>query len=77
MDKLVNGLNPVIYKINFNGSQGLFEMSAEYSAYAGEDEVLIQDGLEYTIKNIQKVYFDKEKDEFYHEITLQHPPDKS
>ena len=30
-------------------------MSKLFTAYLGEDEVLIQDGLEYSIKNIEKV----------------------
>lgn len=42
---------PVVYKIKFNGQLGLFEMSDLYTAYPGEDEVLIQDGLEYLITN--------------------------
>ena len=58
MEKLVNGLNPVIYKIIFKGQKGLFEMSKDYTAYPGEDEVLIQDGLEYKIKNVEKVNVD-------------------
>ena len=74
--KQENGLNPVIYKINFNGSKGLFEMSADYSSYAGEDEVLIQDGLEYTVKNMEKIYVDEKQEASYIQITLQYPADK-
>ena len=40
---------PVLFQIDFKGDRGLFEMSYGFSAYPGEDEVLIQDGLEYRI----------------------------
>ena len=42
---------PVIFSINFKGSQGLFQMSKEYTAYPEENEILVQDGLEYLITN--------------------------
>ena len=42
---------PVIFIIHFDCSSGLFEMTEEYTAYPGEDEVLVQDGLEYLIKS--------------------------
>ena len=32
---------PVVYKIDFKGSKGLFGMTADYSAYPEEEEVLI------------------------------------
>lgn len=35
--------------ISFKGEQGLFELTNGYSAYPEENEVLIQDGLEYLI----------------------------
>ena len=69
-------MNPIIYKINFNGSKGLFEMSDDYTAFAGEDEVLIQDGLEYTVKNVEKIYVDEKQEAGYTQITLQYPADK-
>ena len=40
---------PVVLEIEFHGSKGLFEMSADYTSYPGEDEVLIQDGLQYNV----------------------------
>ena len=40
---------PVIFEIEFKGQIGLFELTKGYTAYPGEDEVLIQDGLEYSI----------------------------
>ena len=36
---------PVIYEIEFQGTSGLFELSSGYTAFEGEDEVLVQDGL--------------------------------
>ena len=45
-------------------------MSSEYTAFPGEDEVLIQDGLEYTVKNFEKIFVDDKQDTFYYEITL-------
>ena len=40
---------PVVFEINFEGQTGLFEMSAGYSAFPQEEEVLVQDGLQYLI----------------------------
>ena len=40
---------PVIFEIHFNSQEGLFRMSEGYSAYPEEDEVLIQDGLMYSV----------------------------
>ena len=40
---------PVIFEINFQGKIGLFELTSEYTAFPSEDEVLIQDGLQYSI----------------------------
>ena len=36
---------PVIFEILFRGLSGLFELEDEYTAYPGENEVLLQDGL--------------------------------
>ena len=44
----------MVYQIDFHGSKGLFEMSEGYSSYAGEEEVLIQDGLQYSITDIEE-----------------------
>ena len=40
---------PVVFQIHFKGSTGLFELTDEFTAYPGEDEVLVQDGLEYLV----------------------------
>ena len=42
---------PVIFEIDFKGQNGLFELTREYTAFPGEDEILIQDGLKYTVKS--------------------------
>ena len=39
---------PVIFAIHFNSQKGLIAMNDECSAY-NESEVLVQDGLEYSI----------------------------
>ena len=54
MFDLKNDKLPVIFKIAFKGQQGLFELTAEYTAYPTEDEILVQDGLQYLI--IKKEY---------------------
>lgn len=48
-----DGPIPVLFQINFYGEKGLFDMS-NASAFDGEDEVLIQDGLEYKVKHNAK-----------------------
>ena len=40
---------PVVFKISFHGNSGLFELDDGITAYPGEQEVLLQDGLEYRI----------------------------
>ena len=40
---------PVILEIHFKKNTGFFEMTSEYSAYPEEEEVLVQDGLQYLI----------------------------
>ena len=71
MDK-ESDLIPVIFRIKFMGSKGLFEMSRGYSAYHNEDEVLIQDGLEYTVESIEKIYNDNK----CQLVTLKYPADE-
>ena len=46
---VIDSKYPVIFEIHFNSEEGLFKMSEEYSAYPEEGEVLIQDGLTYTV----------------------------
>ena len=67
-------LIPVVFEINFYGQQGLFEMTKGYTAFPNEREVLIQDGLEYSIsQNIEaSMQYDKTQIN-YHLIKLHYP----
>ena len=47
-------------------------MSSGFSAFEGEDEVLIQDGLDYEVMNNEQKMCDKGTK--YYQITLRHPP---
>ena len=40
---------PVVLEIEFLKSTGFFELTPEYSAYPSEQEVLVQDGLQYKV----------------------------
>lgn len=51
MSDIPPGKVPVIFQIHFKSEQGLFALTDDYSAYP-ENEVLVQDGLEYKV--IQK-----------------------
>ena len=42
---------PVVFKIIFTGDKGLFKLTEGCTAYLGEGEVLIQDGLRYLVTN--------------------------
>ena len=64
---------PVIYKIHFNSQEGLFNMSQGYSAFHGENEVLIQDGLLYKVKDIQTQTMEEKQIKCYI-IILEYPP---
>ena len=47
--KTNNNKIPVVYEIDFKDNKGLFKLGHGYSAYPEENEVLLQDGLEYII----------------------------
>ena len=65
----------IIFEIEFVKNYGLFYMTPEYTAYPDEDEVLIQDGLEYQVlNNSEKV--DEGTGKRYVLIKLRHPVDK-
>ena len=51
---------PIVLEITFKGCSGLFELTKGYSAYADEEEVLIQDGLSYRVLE-NKTMFDEAK----------------
>ena len=46
---------PVIYEISFHGQKGLFQLTSEFTAFPGEEEVLVQDGLKYLITQNTKI----------------------
>ena len=46
---------PIIFEIDFQGNSGLFEISEGFTAYPGEDEILVQDGLKYLIISNEEV----------------------
>ena len=48
-ESIKSQLLPVLFKIDFRGEKGLFKLTDEYTAFAEENEVLIQDGLEYLV----------------------------
>ena len=52
LDSDSNNLQPVIFKIKFRGNSGLFELDDELTAYPGENEVLLQDGLKYRVLRV-------------------------
>ena len=44
---------PVILQIEFTGNQQYFFLnSKEVSAYPSEEEILLQDGIQYTVKKV-------------------------
>ncbi len=63
---------PVLFRINFSGDRGIFELSSGYSAYPEEEEVIIQDGLKYKVIN-NTDNFDEEKQMSYKLIELVFP----
>ena len=55
LDNPQQNLLPVVFHIEFVSQVGLFQMSKEYTAYPDEDEILIQDGLQYRVKSVTKL----------------------
>ena len=55
---------PVVFEIEFHGKKGLFEMTDDYTAYPGENEVLIQDGLKYQVITNQELNSTKYNKQF-------------
>lgn len=78
--KLQEGEIPVIFQINFTGDKGLFEMSKGYSVFPSEDEVLVQDGLEYRVLENKEVTVHETDHKYagkkYQLIVLQYPVGK-
>ena len=46
---------PVVLEIHFNSSSGLFQLTRGFTAFPGEDEFLVQDGLEYLVVDNREV----------------------
>lgn len=63
----------MVFKITFHGDKGLFKLTEGCTAYYGEGEVLIQDGLRYQITG-KKERVDEKSGLTYTEISLLHPP---
>ena len=40
-ENLKDGFEPVVYEIIFKGKSGLFELTEEFTAFPGENEVLV------------------------------------
>ena len=53
----------MVFQIDFKGKKGLFYMSDEYTAYPGEGEVLLQDGLQYRVTAISKRIYRRDTEE--------------
>ena len=54
VDKVPPEHLPVMYHIKYKSDRGLFDMSAGFSAYSDEKEVLLQDGLEYQVCSVDQ-----------------------
>ena len=71
-------LIPVVLEIYFLASEGLFQLTSEYTAYPGEDEVLIQDGLEYLVlENVEMETLMHEQKVKFRLIRLKYPADNA
>ena len=66
---------PVVFKITFYGNYGLLELSNESSAFKDENEVLLQDGLEYLVTQVRNINA-KEGEMEYLVVELQYPADR-
>lgn len=67
-----NGKVPVLFEIQFHGSKGLFLMTEGYSHYAQEQEILVQDGLQYLVTENTLVRDSVSNMEYYH-ISFRYP----
>ena len=57
---------PVVLEIHFEGDRGLFELTDDYTAYPGEDETLVQDGLQYLVLENHEKDIDEEGAKYRH-----------
>ena len=65
---------PILYLIKISGEEGFFDMKPEFTAYASDKEVLIQDGLDYEIKGIKLLDSTEENGKRLLQVELVHPP---
>ena len=63
---------PVIFDIEFRGRKGMFELTDEFTAYPDEHEILLQDGLAYTVLTVQSYLLPPENEVEYYLIKLRH-----
>ena len=56
---------PVVLEIEFKGLGGIFEMGEGFSAYPDEEEVLLQDGLQYSIEAVTEKFTHDTKEQFF------------
>ena len=68
-----DSLIPVVFEITFLKKTGFVEVTPEYSAYPLEQEVLVQDGLEYLITSNSEEET-QNKDQKFRLIKLKYPP---
>ena len=55
---------PVLFEISFKSQSGLFELTEGYTAYPEEEEILVQDGLQYLITANDKKMIEDTKEPF-------------
>lgn len=66
---------PVLFEIEFSGRNQFFSLnSSEYSAFDKEEEVLLQEGIKYTVISIEQepVLCEVEGDECTKNLTIVH-----
>ena len=63
---------PVVFEIMFKKNTGFFEMTEEFTAYPEEGEVLLQDGLEYSVLSNQDCV-DSDTNKIFRKIQLVFP----
>ena len=63
---------PVVLQIEFEGHDGIFEMGEGFSAYPEEEEVLLQDGLEYSLQDVTE-HLAHDTDKPYFIVKLKYP----
>ena len=51
----------VVFDIDFKGETGLFQLTDEFTAYPGENEILVQDGFKYLVLNVAEKINKKDK----------------